>query len=278
MTYPGGKNGSGVYQRIINLMPPHATYIEAFLGSGAILRMKKPALCSIGIDIDGGVFERWRGNELAGLSLIQADAIAWLERRFPHESDPGGPTLIYCDPPYMIHTRRQHRLIYRYELSDDDHRELLRILLRLPCMVMISGYWSELYSTALSRWRAVRYTARTRGGSLAEEWIWMNFPAPLELHDYRYLGQNFRERERIGRKRKRWLTRLRGMPELERFAILSALEELRCECTHSINAAPGEAGHPGEHVIFDDAERAYSLSPLPGAIARSGAVVHNMEK
>ena len=37
MTYPGGKNGAGIYQRIINHMPPHETYIEAFLGS---------ALCS----------------------------------------------------------------------------------------------------------------------------------------------------------------------------------------------------------------------------------------
>ena len=41
MTYPGGKNGAGIYQRIINHMPPHKTYIEAFLGSGAVLRNKR---------------------------------------------------------------------------------------------------------------------------------------------------------------------------------------------------------------------------------------------
>lgn len=33
--YLGGKNGSGVYQAIINLLPPHDTYIEGFLGTGA---------------------------------------------------------------------------------------------------------------------------------------------------------------------------------------------------------------------------------------------------
>ena len=44
MSYPGGKNGAGVYQAIINQMPPHQTYIEGFLGSGAVLRMKKPAI------------------------------------------------------------------------------------------------------------------------------------------------------------------------------------------------------------------------------------------
>jgi site-specific DNA-adenine methylase len=47
MTYPGGKNGSGVYQQIINQIPPHEIYVEPFLGGGAILRMKKPAAKSI---------------------------------------------------------------------------------------------------------------------------------------------------------------------------------------------------------------------------------------
>ena len=52
MTYPGGKNAPGVYQTIINHMPPHAVYIEPFLGSGAILRLKRPARINIGIDRD----------------------------------------------------------------------------------------------------------------------------------------------------------------------------------------------------------------------------------
>ena len=39
--YAGGKNGAGIFQRIINQMPPHNCYIEAFLGSGAILRRKR---------------------------------------------------------------------------------------------------------------------------------------------------------------------------------------------------------------------------------------------
>lgn len=50
MNYPGGKNSAGVYQRIICQMPPHRVYVEPFLGSGAILRYKKPAEVNIGFD------------------------------------------------------------------------------------------------------------------------------------------------------------------------------------------------------------------------------------
>jgi hypothetical protein len=49
-SYLGAKNGSGVYQAIINLMPPHDTYIEPFLGTGAVMRRKAPAARSIGLD------------------------------------------------------------------------------------------------------------------------------------------------------------------------------------------------------------------------------------
>lgn len=36
MSYFGGKAQDGVYQTIINQIPPHQIYIEPFLGGGAI--------------------------------------------------------------------------------------------------------------------------------------------------------------------------------------------------------------------------------------------------
>ena len=230
MTYPGGKAGDGVYQKIINLMPPHRTYVEPFLGGGAIMRLKKPARSSIGIDADGDVVTARRKDiAMPNLTVLQGNALDldWLYYlATTGDADPKS-TLIYCDPPYLLSTRRQHRLIYRYELSDADHVRLLSILRGLPCMVMISGYWSELYSKTLHDWRSVSFQARTRGGSTAMEWVWMNFPEPLELHDYRYLGDDFRQRERIKRKTARWYRRLLEMPVLERHAIMGAISQLR---------------------------------------------------
>ncbi len=47
------------------------------------------------------------------------------------------------------------------------------------------------------------------------------------MHDYRYLGDNFRERERIKRKTQRWSERLAKLDKLERMALLEAMQEMR---------------------------------------------------
>lgn len=234
MNYPGGKNGAGVYQWIINHMPPHAQYVEAFLGSGAILRLKKPAPAgNIGIDIDEDVITAFRGDDHVGVTLVVADAIAWLS-----DADLPGEALVYCDPPYLLSTRRSQRALYVHEMTNSQHCDLLRCLRSLRCRVMVSGYWSELYASLLSAWRTVTFQTRTRGGSPATEWLWMNYPPPLELHDYRHLGKDFRERERIKRKKQRWLSRLQAMPDLERWAVFDAIDALRYRTVESGEGRP----------------------------------------
>jgi hypothetical protein len=229
-TYPGGKNGSGVYQAIINQMPPHDIYVEGFLGSGAVMRAKRPApLANIGIDSDAEAVISASvqiSPMVSNSKWVCTDTLGWLAADIGDIChDPR--TLLYLDPPYLMSTRRQHRPIYRCELTDDDHRLLLDIITGLRCMVMISGYYSEMYANALAGWRTVQFQTTTRGGSPATEWLWMNYPEPFELHDYRYLGRNYRERERIKRKKTRWLGKLQGMGQLERYAILDAIDEMR---------------------------------------------------
>lgn len=257
-TYPGGKGGSGVYQTIINLIPPHETYIETHLGAGSILRHKRPATTNIGIDIDPDLIAAWHHHfpesiikndvaprgEKAPCSIdkkvveARADGTASSENMMG--DDPGliimhhdassflksyqfqGTEFVYVDPPYLMETRKGGKL-YDFEYSEQNHIDLLNVLKSLPCMVMISGYWSSLYASMLQGWNTHSFEAQTRQGP-ATEWVWFNYPFPEVLHDYSYLGDTFRERERIKKKRDRWISRLLNTPALERNALFQALE------------------------------------------------------
>jgi len=191
------------------------------------MRHKRPAALNIGIDIDPDVHAAAiavpiGGSCTAGVrwEFVNADAALWLTQR-----QWSGHEFVYADPPYLMCARRRHRQLYRYEYTEADHRHLLAILLELPCQVMISGYYSDLYAEMLNRWRTVTYSAQTRGGTPATEWLWMNYPEPPALHDYRFLGKDFRERERIKRKASRWVERFQALDALERQAIISELHE-----------------------------------------------------
>lgn len=261
--YPGAKGGAGVYQAIVNAMPPHRTYVEAFVGSGQILLRKKPAASTIVIDADPRVAARWstiasRGVQV--LTVIHGDCRSLI----PELGDAlDRSTLLYCDPPYVRSTRRSGAAIYRHEFTDDDHVELLALLKRLPCMVMLSGYRSPLYDRELATWRRIDYRACTRRGPVIES-LWCNFPEPAELHEYTHLGANFRERERIKRKKERWRRRLAAMPELERRAVLDVLLEL---------ASPGAPAEPRDpHAESGEAGSRRRRSARPAMLASKASI------
>jgi len=215
MKYPGGKGG--VYQRLINLIPPHEVYIETHLGGGAVMRNKRPAMHNIGIEINPKVIQMWKNYNRVDIELIQADAVTYLKSyKFT------GNELIYCDPPYLRETRKKHKPLYKYEYTDKQHIELLKVIKSLPCMVMISGYKSPFYADLLEYWNTYSFEAACHHGT-ATEYIWMNYPAPVELHDYRYLGDTFRERERLKKISENLVRRFRSMPVLERRALLAAI-------------------------------------------------------
>lgn len=249
--YPGAKSGAGVYQAIINEFPPHDLYVEAFVGSGAILLRKLSAPASIVIDVDADVAGRWRrlaeSAAFPGLIARHGDARSILAE-LRDGARLNDRTLIYCDPPYLRSARRSSAPLYRHEMSDAEHAALLVLLATLPARVALSGYRCPLYDAQLAGWRRVDFKAMTRGGPAVES-LWCNYPAPVELHESTYLGANFRERERIKRKRARWRRRLAAMPLLERRAMLEELQllELASPAASVLERDP--------HVIADDEDR-----------------------
>lgn len=209
MRYDGGKGTC--YPQLINLMPPHQQYIETHLGGGAVMRYKRPAKVQVGIDLDPQVVRFWKMQPTL-CQVVQADAVDYLSSLQLDEE-----TLIYADPPYHPETRRRQR-VYRCDYSVRDHERLLECLTGLPCKVLISGYASPLYAERLSGWSTHRFTVQTHAG-LREECVWFNYPKPTVLHDDRYLGNGFREREVIRRRQDRLRSRIEQLSLVEQASL-----------------------------------------------------------
>jgi len=224
MSYLGSKAASGAYQAIIAKMPPHDTYIETHLGSGAVMLRKPKAAHSIGIDLDTSVIESFKKSD--EVELHSMDAVAFL-KDFDYSA--AGRVLIYADPPYL-HSTRTSRTRYKKEYTDDNHKALLSVLIDLSkngIAVMLSGYPSPLYDELLPDWKTLEFQVMSRGGVRTEK-LWMNFESTA-AHWATFAGADFTDRQRIKRKAKRWAEKYKALPASERLAVLAAL--LECEQT-----------------------------------------------
>lgn len=221
MRYPGGKGGAGVHQTIINQMPPHRVYIEPFVGGGSILRHKAPAIASIVIDADDRVADYWlvrtgENGDAGSITVIHGDAGQFLK-----SYNFLGDELVYCDPPYVMASRSGRR-IYKHEMTDEQHSQLVAVLLTIPAAVMLSGYRNAIYDKLLAHWRRVDFQSMTRGGVRTES-LWMNYDQPAVPAELTYLGTDYRQRERIKRKKLRWKAKLEKLPAAEQAAIMEVL-------------------------------------------------------
>ena len=110
-------------------------------------------------------------ERMRGVQIENKPAVDVIERfNFPN-------VLIYADPPYLLSTR--HGRQYKQEMSDQDHKDLLDVLLAHKEPVLISGYDSPLYSDRLRGWHREETTCFTQAHTSKREVLWMNFE-PME--------------------------------------------------------------------------------------------------
>lgn len=179
-------------------------------------RRKRPARVSYGVDLAPP--EMTLG--VPGFTVVRGCGMKFLE-----DFEWSGAEFVYCDPPYLLSTRKSGKR-YRYEMSDGDHARLLRIVKRLRVPVLLSGYPSALYDRELAGWNREEFRVMTRGHTWATEVLWFNYQRPDVAHDLAYVGDDYRARLRIKRKVARWTGKLAKLPPLERAAIFASLAEV----------------------------------------------------
>tara|TARA_R110002096_G_scaffold403766_2_gene601296 strand:+ start:687 stop:1364 length:678 start_codon:yes stop_codon:yes gene_type:complete len=218
---PGSKTASGVIQWLINQIPPHQWLIESFGGNATLAQqITPPERCTV-IEKNPDTATELQSSLTA--EVRNQDAFEFIEQHLDHPDTKS--SFLYADPPYVHAARRQQKL-YQHELTDADHERLCRLLKRWPGMVLLSGYDNEIYRRLLPGWRTAEFRTMTHTGLRLEK-IWMNFPEPKRLHDYRFLGKDRTDRQRIRRKIERTKARLAELPPLERHAIIDELLSAR---------------------------------------------------
>lgn len=216
MAFVGSKSQNGLFQAIINLIPPHEIFIEPFAGLAAITRKKKPAAETIVVDK-----QRNPGLTLPdGVRFVRGCGIDFLEKY-----QWTGREVVYCDVPYLLSTRG-NRVYYADEFTTPDHVRFLAVAVRIPARVLISGYHSTLYDDALTGWGLHEVTVFTRQHNRRTECLWFNYARPTVLHEYSAVGDGFTRRQAIKRKAIRWAERLKRQDPLTRSAIFSAMVDV----------------------------------------------------
>ena len=226
-SYFGSKGAQGTFHRLINAMPAHDVYIEAFAGSGRLARIKALApVANVVVELDAQLCDLWRSAHGLDVEVYQGsafDAVPHLVASHIRRGVQGSRILVYCDPPYILATRRDPRPTYHHEFCDEDHLALFAMLQALPCRVMVSHLPCVEYANAFADWHTFTYQNTTRRGLQLEQ-VWTNYVPSPDLHDPRFIGATFREREQVKRQLAIIRRRFAALPPAARIAALAMLD------------------------------------------------------
>ena len=93
---------------------------------------------------------------------------------------------IYADPPYLQGMRKNN--LYKHEMKDSEHEELLKVLEKHPGKILISGYDNDLYNSYLSGWRKEYKRTNAECGIARTEILWMNYEHPGKQLTFEDIG------------------------------------------------------------------------------------------
>lgn len=110
------------------------------------------------------------------LKNVQIENVSALELIRRYDT---GDVFMYVDPPYLHGTRKNY--LYKYEMDDGEHEELLKVLVKHPGKILLSGYENEMYDDYLSGWTKAHKNTTAENGLARTETLWMNYEPARQL-------------------------------------------------------------------------------------------------
>lgn len=106
--------------------------------------------------------ERLRGVQIENLPALE------VIRRYDTAD-----VFLYLDPPYPHSVRKGY--LYKYEMDDSEHEDLLKMITNHPGKILISGYDNEMYNSFLADWNKAYKNTHAEFGHKRTECLWMNY-------------------------------------------------------------------------------------------------------
>ena len=200
-------NDNGVWQRLINEIPPHDTFVALCMGKSKVLEKIRPATHTLGVDTSAFILDLIQQTVTdRSIELHKDSCIRFLKS---YRWNPDSRYVIFIDPPSLA------------QPSDFPHMELLGLLASLQgqfpnLYFLVYHPDNPIYNEVLSGWRKVTFSQR-----MGTHAIYASQPIVKgRLHDYRYVGNNWQDRDALKKAVTRWVNTFTGMVEAEREAML----------------------------------------------------------
>ncbi len=113
-------------------------------------------------------------DRLKGVQIEHLPALELMDRY--DTSD----VFFYIDPPYPKDIRVD-KYLYKYEMTDAEHEEMLAKILSLPERFLISSYRNELYDRMLDGWHIAEHITQTESGHAKTEALYYNYDMPQQI-------------------------------------------------------------------------------------------------
>ena len=158
--YPGQKFIHGYIHKIINEIPSCLYFYELYAGSAAVSKiisvgsMSPPKIYLNDINPEVNTFL----SLVPGATTFNNNATDILQQLISVRS--GRSTFVFIDPPYLHSTRPGSTALYKFEMSESDHIQLLNTVRTAGFNIMITHPDCDLYNTMLEGWRKVEVTVR----------------------------------------------------------------------------------------------------------------------